>query len=47
LEVIECEIRDQAPLVTVFTHLEPPDDPASWADTHLDRDAVSEGEMIE
>ena len=40
LELVELEIRDRVPLVTVFTHLEPLDDPVSWADTQLDRDEV-------
>jgi divalent metal cation (Fe/Co/Zn/Cd) transporter len=47
LELIERKIRDRVPLVTVFTHLEPLDDPASWADTHLDRDKSPKGERIE
>lgn len=47
MELIEREIRDRVPLVTVFAHLEPLDDPASWADTHLDRDESPEGETVE
>ncbi len=35
LEVIEERIRSAVPQSTVFTHLEPVEDPASWADTRL------------
>ena len=41
LEDIEADIRWALPGVTVFTHLESLDDPASWADTSLDRPASS------
>ena len=37
LEQIEHEIRTALPDSTVFTHLEPVEDPASWADGSLDR----------
>jgi cation diffusion facilitator family transporter len=37
LERIESEVRRIIPNVTVFTHLEPLDDPASWQDAQLDR----------
>jgi len=37
LEAIEAEIRQALPSVTVFTHLEPLNDPVSWEDTTLDR----------
>ncbi|RJX35780.1 MAG: cation transporter [Desulfurivibrio sp.] len=37
VEKIEADIRRALPNVTVFTHLEPLSDPASWADLHLDR----------
>lgn len=37
LEGIEAGIRRALPGVTVFTHLESLSDPASWADTNLDR----------
>ncbi len=37
LEKIEAEIRHAFPSVTVFTHLESLNDPASWEDTSLDR----------
>jgi len=37
LEHIEGQIRDTFPNVTVFTHLEPLEDPVSWKDVNLDR----------
>jgi cation diffusion facilitator family transporter len=37
LDRIEAEIRRAVPNTVVFTHLEPRDDPASWADEKLDR----------
>ncbi len=37
LETIEEEIRAAIPRCTVFTHLEPLEDPVSWADTNLER----------
>jgi cation diffusion facilitator family transporter len=37
LERIEADIRESIPNVTVFTHMEPLDDPASWQDAQLDR----------
>lgn len=37
LERIEADIRSAVPNVTVFTHLESLEDPASWDDMHLDR----------
>jgi len=37
LEDLEARIRAAVPNVTVFTHLESLDDPASWDDQHLDR----------
>jgi len=37
LESIEADIRRAMPSVTVFTHLETLNDPASWEDTNLDR----------
>jgi len=47
LERIEADIRRSLPGVTVFTHLESLDDPASWDDVTLDREAeakrMSEG----
>ncbi len=38
LERIEADLRLTLPHITVFTHLEPLNDPASWDDTTLDRD---------
>jgi len=46
LEDLESRIRAVVPNVTVFTHLESLDDPASWDDQQLDRnepDAASRG----
>jgi len=37
LENIEADIRHVLPSVTIFTHLESLNDPASWDDTDLDR----------
>ncbi len=37
LEAIEAEVRDLVPNATVFTHLEPVEDPRSWRDQTLDR----------
>src|SRR5215216_423603 len=42
LERIEADIRGVVPNVTVFTHLESLDDPASWEDLALDREAPLE-----
>lgn len=42
LERIEAEIRGAIPNVTVFTHLESLDDPASWEDLALDRESPFE-----
>jgi cation diffusion facilitator family transporter len=39
LEQIEADVRKTLPGVTVFTHLESLDDPASWDDLDLDREA--------
>ena len=39
LERIEADLRHDLPNVTVFTHLELLNDPASWEDTTLDRAA--------
>ncbi|MGE5359144.1 MAG: cation diffusion facilitator family transporter [Bacteroidales bacterium] len=39
LEHVEADIRAVLPGVTVFTHLESLEDPASWDDQHLDRAA--------
>ncbi|RRR66383.1 MAG: cation transporter [Candidatus Viridilinea halotolerans] len=37
LEELEAEVRRVLPNTTVFTHLEPLEDPSSFADQHLDR----------
>jgi divalent metal cation (Fe/Co/Zn/Cd) transporter len=37
LEAIEHDIRSALPNTTVFTHLEPIEDPLSWQDQELDR----------
>jgi cation diffusion facilitator family transporter len=38
-EAIEAALRQALPDSTVFTHLEPREDPAAWQDTELDRAA--------
>lgn len=40
-EQVDADIRHALPNVTVFTHIEPLEDPVSWADTGLDRDGRS------
>jgi cation diffusion facilitator family transporter len=42
LETIEAQVRDLIPNVTVFTHLEPKEDPRSWSDQELDRNGPSD-----
>ena len=37
VEEIELALRQALPLITIDTHLEPLEDPASWEDTGLDR----------
>ena len=37
VEDVEAALRERLPYATVFTHLEPADDPRSFADTSLDR----------
>jgi cation diffusion facilitator family transporter len=37
VEDVEAELRNRLPLATVFTHLEPAEDPRSFDDTALDR----------
>jgi cation diffusion facilitator family transporter len=37
LERLEEEVREAVPNSTVFTHLEPVEDPVSWEDTRLER----------
>lgn len=41
LENLEADIRHALPNVTVFTHLESINDPASWDDTSLDRTEIT------
>jgi cation diffusion facilitator family transporter len=41
LEKIEADVRTAVPNVSVLTHLESVEDPASWADVGLDRPAGS------
>ena len=40
LEQVEREVREALTGVTILTHLEPLEDPASWEDTQLDREAT-------
>lgn len=40
LEQLEADLRAAVPHTTVFTHLEPLEDPAAWADTRLERPAT-------
>jgi len=42
VEEIEAQIRAMLANVTVFTHLEPLDDPVSWEDVSLDRTGSTE-----
>lgn len=42
LEQLEEEVRAAVPSCTVFTHLEPIEDPVSWEDTHLARKPAGE-----
>ncbi len=37
VEEVECALRERLPYATVFTHLEPAEDPRSFDDTRLDR----------
>jgi cation diffusion facilitator family transporter len=41
VEEVEAALREQLPYATVFTHLEPAEDPRSFDDTTLDRAAVA------
>src|SRR4029078_10070447 len=38
VEEVEAELRHQLPHATIFTHLEPAEDPRSFEDAALDRD---------
>ena len=42
LERIELELRKAVPGLTVFSHLEPIEDPRSWSDIHLDRPDIDQ-----
>jgi cation diffusion facilitator family transporter len=42
LERIDLELRKAVPGLTVFSHLEPMEDPRSWNDIHLDRPDIEE-----
>ena len=42
LERLEEEVREVVPNCTVFTHLEPIEDPVSWEDTRLERKPAAE-----
>lgn len=44
LEAIEEEVRAAVPNSSVFTHLEPIEDPASFADVRLERESQAPGE---
>jgi cation diffusion facilitator family transporter len=37
-EEVERQIRQALPMIVVFTHVEPLEDPSSWKDSSLDRD---------
>jgi divalent metal cation (Fe/Co/Zn/Cd) transporter len=37
VEKVEARLRERLPYATVFTHLEPAEDPRSFDDTTLDR----------
>jgi divalent metal cation (Fe/Co/Zn/Cd) transporter len=43
LEAIEEEVRAAVPNTSVFTHLEPLEDPVSFADVRLERDSQAPG----
>jgi cation diffusion facilitator family transporter len=45
LEQLEEELRAAVPNISVFTHLESLDDPASWADMEIDRPAATRDGM--
>jgi divalent metal cation (Fe/Co/Zn/Cd) transporter len=38
VEQVEAELREKLPYATLFTHLEPDEDPRSFDDTDLDRE---------
>lgn len=41
LEQLEADLRARLPATTVFTHLEPMEDPCSWEDTRLERPSAA------
>jgi cation diffusion facilitator family transporter len=43
VEAVEAALRERLPYATVFTHLEPAEDPRSFADTTLDRAEATPG----
>jgi cation diffusion facilitator family transporter len=43
-ERIEADIRQALPESTIFTHLEPREDPRAWADQELDRSTTGQAE---
>jgi cation diffusion facilitator family transporter len=43
LEAIESEVRASLPRTSVFTHIEPLEDPTSWNDQQLTREEVESG----
>jgi divalent metal cation (Fe/Co/Zn/Cd) transporter len=47
VEHIEADVRSAIPNITVFTHIEPINDPASFADMQLDREAGEPKELAE
>lgn len=47
LEAIEERIREAVPRSVVDTHLEPIEDPVSWADTRLERPPQADGQPAE
>jgi divalent metal cation (Fe/Co/Zn/Cd) transporter len=45
VERVERDLRDTVGHATVFTHLKPLEDPASFADTQLDREATDSADQ--
>jgi divalent metal cation (Fe/Co/Zn/Cd) transporter len=43
LELLDHEIRTALPMTSVFTHIEPLEDPRAWEDVGLDRPRLSVG----
>lgn len=46
LERVEQDVRQALPDITVFTHLEPLEDPVSWEDMQLERSAEVHGATV-